>query len=199
MCTFLPKQRINVTSTTKNRPRQNNRYYNRTSTPAGWVTDYRKKKHTHTHFVSPISLNPEKIIKDSSVRVFIFPIRHKHRGKIEWDCHIHERRWSTHVPFASVSFFLIHTFWFHYHFFSGFSSVHLSFMEMVKRHKNFESYFLRHYVSSNHFFLHFFLLFGLQEEKRHLFVLLNGYGKLTDAAPVSRHTCCRRDIFFFLP
>lgn len=119
------------------------------------VTDYRRK---HI-FESPISLKPEKIIKDSSVRVFIFPNRHKHvphqwREKIEWDCHIHERRWSTHVPFAP--FFFFYTFWFHYHFFPGFSTIHLSFMEMVKRHKNFESYFLRHYVSSNHFFLCFF-------------------------------------------
>lgn len=73
-------------------------------------------------------------------------------------------------PFSFCMFFFLCTFWFHYHFFSGFSTIHLSFMEMVKRHKNFESYFLRHYVSSNHFFLHFFPLFGLQEEKRFLFV-----------------------------
>lgn len=29
------------------------------------------------------------------------------KGKIEWDCHIHERRWSTHIPFASMFCFLI--------------------------------------------------------------------------------------------
>lgn len=33
------------------------------------------------------------------------------KGKIEWDCHIHERRWSTRVPFFFLWCFF-NTFWF---------------------------------------------------------------------------------------
>lgn len=99
-------------------------------------------------------------------------------------------------PFSFDVFF--NTFWFlltYYHFFSDFSTVHLSFMEMAKRHKNFESYFLRHYISSNHFFLCFFPLRTARRETFSYLFFLNWYGKLTDAAQVSWHQSCRGEFF----
>lgn len=85
--------------------------------------------------------------------------------------------------FCVILFFLI-LFWFHYHFFSGFSTVHLSFMEMVKRHKNFESYFLRHYVSSNHFFLLFYP--SSDCKKRNVSYLFSRWIRQTDRCSTSK-------------
>lgn len=144
-----------------------------------------------THFGSPISLKQEKIIKDSSVH-FSWPpqtrppsMRGKERKKSN------EIVRSTNVDDQRMSLLRFNTFWFHYHFFFClFSTVHLSFMEMAERHKNFESYFLRHYVSSNHFFQVFsFFLFS---DVSYLF-FFNGYGELTDAAPVTWHPSCRSE------
>lgn len=141
-------------------------------------------------------IETREIIKDSSVRMFIFLGRHKHiphqwrekSNEIVISTNVDDQRMSLSCDFFLI--FLIPPF--DYHFFPSFSTVHLSFMKMAKRHKNFESHFLRHYVSSNHFFLYFFPSNYKKRNISYLF-FLRWYDKLTDTQ-IRWYQSCWREI-----